>query len=79
MALKGPLQAHLDIHASYTIEPLERTTRVTRDLDLAIETPAILKIAHPLIVYAFRKENSRTLAELKRYVEAQRRERTAPG
>jgi hypothetical protein len=70
MALKGPLRVKFDIHASYTIEALERATRVTRDLDLAIDTAAILKIALPLIVYAFRKENSRTLVALKRHVEA---------
>jgi hypothetical protein len=34
-----------------------------------------LKLAGPLVVHAFRKENMRILAELKRYVEAQRKQR----
>jgi hypothetical protein len=32
--------------------------------------PALLKITQPFVLCAFRKENVRILAELKRYVEA---------
>jgi hypothetical protein len=42
-----------------------------RDLDLTIQIPGLLKVAEPFLVYLFRKENLRILAELKRYVEVQ--------
>jgi hypothetical protein len=68
---RGPLTANIDVHIRYTLEPVERATRVIRDLDLTIQIPGLLKLAEPLVVFAFRKENVRILAELKRYVEAQ--------
>jgi hypothetical protein len=46
-----------------------------RALDLTIQIPGLLKVAEPLVVSAFRKENVRILAELKRYVEAQPKQR----
>ena len=36
----------------------------------------MLKVAEPLVVWEFRKENVRMLAELKRYVEAQPQQRS---
>ena len=66
---KGPLNANIDVHIRYTLESLERVTRVIRDLDLTIQTPGLFKIAKPLIVWAFQRENLRILAALKRYVE----------
>jgi uncharacterized protein YndB with AHSA1/START domain len=72
MLLKqGPLTANIDVHIRYTFEPVERATCVIRDLDLTIQIPGLRKLAEPLVVYVFRKENVRILAELKRYVEAQ--------
>ena len=68
---RGPLTANIDIQIRYTLEPLDRATRVIRDLDLTIHIPGLLKVAEPLVVRAFHKENARVLAELKRYVEAQ--------
>ena len=69
---RGPLTANVDVHIRYTFEPVERATFVIRDLDLTIQIPGLLlKLAEPLVVSAFRKENVRILAELKRYVEAQ--------
>jgi carbon monoxide dehydrogenase subunit G len=68
---RGPLTANIDVHVRYTLEPVERATRVIRDLDLTIQIPGLLKLAEPLVSSAFRKENVRILAELKRYVEAQ--------
>jgi len=56
-------------------ESLERGTFVARDLDLTIQIPGLLKLAEPYVVYVFRKENVRILAELKRYVEAQSKQR----
>jgi len=72
MLLKqGPLTANIDVHVRYTFKPVERATYVIRALDLTIQIPGLLKVAEPLVVWAFRKENGRILAELKRYVEAQ--------
>jgi hypothetical protein len=67
---KGLLTANIDVNIRYTIEPTGPTTDVIRDLDLTIEIPGLLKIAEPVVLWAFRKENVRILAELKRYVEA---------
>jgi hypothetical protein len=40
-------------------------------IDLTIQIPGLLKVAEALVVFAFRQENVRILAELKRYVQAQ--------
>ncbi len=64
------LNANIDVHIRYSLQPVERATLVVRDLDLTIEMPGLLKLALPFVVAAFRKENVRILAELKRYVEA---------
>ncbi len=74
MLLKpGPLSADIDVHVRYTLEPVAGGTFVLRELDLAIQITGWMKIAEPFVLYAFRKENVRILAELKRYVEAQRK------
>ena len=67
---RGPLTANIDVHIRYTFEPVERATCVIHSLDLTIQIPGLLKVAEPLVVYEFRKENVRILAELKHYVEA---------
>ena len=66
---KGLLRADIDVHVHCTLKSVAQATLVTRDLDLTIQMPALLRWAQPLIVRAFRKENLRILAELKRYVE----------
>jgi len=72
MLLKqGPLTADVDVHIRYTLEPVEGATNLIRALDLTIKIPGLLKVATPLVAWAFGKENVRILAELKRYVEAQ--------
>lgn len=68
---KGPLVANVCVNIRYTFELDHGATEVTRALDLAINMPVLLRLAEPLILRAFRKENFRILAELKRYVEAQ--------
>jgi uncharacterized protein YndB with AHSA1/START domain len=68
---KGPLTANIDVNVRYTLEPMQGATHVIRALDLRIEIPGWLKVAEPFVAAAFRKENVRILAELKRYVEAQ--------
>jgi hypothetical protein len=50
-------------------------TSVIRALDLAIQIPGLLEVAESLVVWVFPKENVRILAELKRYVEAQPKQR----
>jgi hypothetical protein len=73
MLLKqGPLRADIDVTIRYTLELIGRGTLVLRELDLTIEMPGVLKLAMPLVLYAFRKENVRILAELKRYVESRK-------
>ena len=66
---RGPLTADIEVHIRCTLEPVEGATSVIRALDLTIQIPGLLKVAEPLVVSAFRKENVRILAE--RYVEAQ--------
>jgi Polyketide cyclase / dehydrase and lipid transport len=76
MLLKqGPLAADIDVYVRYTLEPEGQKTQVIRDLDLTIQIPGLLRIAEPFVLYAFRRENKRILAELKRYVEAQPKQR----
>jgi len=73
MLLKqSPLAANIDVNIRYKFESLERGTFVARDLDLTIQIPGLLKLAEPYVVYVFRKENIRILAELKRYVAARK-------
>ncbi len=68
MALKlGPFIGDADIHIRYTLGPEGRATRIIRALDMTFQAPSLLR---PLVIYAFRKENVRILAELKRHVEA---------
>jgi hypothetical protein len=64
------------VHIRYSIEPVEAATSVIRALDLTIQIPGLLKVAEPLVVWEFRKDNVRMLAELKRYVEAQPEQRS---
>jgi len=61
------LTGTLDIHLRQTLEPLERLTRVNRDLSLQVH--GLLKVVQPFVVAAFRRENERVLQALKRSVE----------
>jgi uncharacterized protein YndB with AHSA1/START domain len=63
----GPFAGNCDIDIRYTFEPLGGRTHVIRDLDMTMQVPVLLQ---PLVIRAFRKENIRILAQLKRYVEA---------
>ena len=58
---RWPLIANIDAHILYTIEPIDSITAVTRDIDLTFQIPGIMKLAKPLVLSAFRKENVRLL------------------
>jgi hypothetical protein len=68
---RGPLNTDVDAKIRYAFEPRGGGTFVRRDLDLTIELPGAFKMASPFLIAAFRRENERTLAHLKRYVESQ--------
>ena len=71
MALKlGPLNADIEVHIRYMFEEVGGATDVIRALDLTIDIAGALKVAEPLVRYAFHRENVRIMAKLKRYVEA---------
>jgi uncharacterized protein YndB with AHSA1/START domain len=63
------LKTDIDARIRYTLTPHDGGTSVSRELDLAMNLPALYRLVSPFIVRAFRKENLRTLACLKRYVE----------
>jgi hypothetical protein len=70
---RGPLTADIDVYVRYTLEAIGGETLVLRELDLSIRIPGWMRVAEPFVLYAFRKENMRILAELKRYVETTRK------
>lgn len=67
-----PLKTDIAARIRYTFEPTEGGTFVLRELDLTMDLRGLFKLASPYLLWAFRKENVRTLAQLKRYVEVQR-------
>jgi len=67
---RGPLTASADVNIRCALERVDGGTSVVRDLELRIEIAGLLKVAEPIVALAFKKENARVLAELKRYVEA---------
>lgn len=48
---------------------VRKAIRATKTMS-SLEIPGLSKLAEPFVVFLFRKENVRILAELKRYVEA---------
>ncbi len=67
---RGPLTANVDVNIRCTLEPIGGATNLVRDLELRIDIPGVLRVAEPLVASAFKKENARLLAVLKRYIEA---------
>ena len=57
----------IDVTLRYTLSPGEESTRVKRVVTLGI--PRSLKLAQPVLVYAFRAESGRTLLALKAYAD----------
>ncbi len=64
---QGLVRGTIDIHLRHTLEQVEQTTRLNRDLTLGIQ--GLLKVAQPFVISAFREENERMLRALKQYVE----------
>lgn len=67
------LSTDIDARIRYSFEPRDGGTVVDRRLLLLFELRGISRLTIPLLIYGFRKENDRTLAALKRYVEASNR------
>lgn len=64
---QGLLSGTIDIRLRYTLEQVEQTIPVNRDLTFKIH--GLLRVAQPLVIRAFRRENERVLLALKQYVE----------
>ena|SRR6516165_606448 len=69
MVRQALLKTDIDARIRYTLTSKGGGTFVLRELDLLLNLPIFDKLASPLILRSFRKENVRTLACLKRYVE----------
>lgn len=65
------LNTDVDARIRYTFGVDDGGTFVDRRLVLTFDLRGISCLALPFLLYGFRKENNRTLAALKRYVEAQ--------
>jgi len=78
------LNTDIDAQIRYTFDLTSGGTIIDRRLVLTFNLQGISYLALPLLLYGFRKENNRTLAALKLYVEAQAKStpvqmRTNPG
>jgi len=67
---KSYLRTDVDARIRYTFEPKNGGTFVDRRLTLEFDPRGVLRLLLPIIVFGFRRENDRTLAALKKYVEA---------
>jgi uncharacterized protein YndB with AHSA1/START domain len=68
------LNTDVDARIRYTFDPKDAGTFVDRKLVFAFNLHGMSRLVLPLLLYEFRKENNRTLAALKRYVEKQPRQ-----
>jgi uncharacterized protein YndB with AHSA1/START domain len=67
------LNTDIDARIRYALDPKNGGTFVNRRLVLTFNLHGASYPTLPVLLYGFRKENNRTLAALKRYVEAQAR------
>lgn len=67
---QGFLNTDIEAQIRYTFAPKNGRTFVDRRLTLCFDLRGVRRLVLPLILYGFRKENDRTLAALKNYVEA---------
>ena len=65
------LNTDVDARIRYTFEVADGATFVDRRLVHTFDLRGISSMALPLLLFGFRRENNRTLAALRRYVEAQ--------
>lgn len=65
------LNADVDANIRCTFTPRDNGTFLDRRFTLTFYLRGVFRLAVPLLVYGFRKENNRTLAALKKYVETQ--------
>ena len=72
--IRSPIKLDVDARIRYTLAADQGGTAVVRELDLGWELRGPLKLLTPFLLVGFRKENLRTLACLKRYAEAQRKD-----
>jgi uncharacterized protein YndB with AHSA1/START domain len=68
---RGFLNTDVDARVRYAFESKDGRTFVERKLFLAFDLHGFYRLMLPLLLYGFRKENDRTLAALKKYVEVQ--------
>lgn len=68
--IRKPLDTDVDARIRYSFESRQGGTFVTRELRLTTALRGVAKLAMPLLIWSFRRENLRTLAQLKRYVES---------
>lgn len=68
---KSFLRTDVDARIRYRFEPEGAGTFVERRLTLTFELSGIRRLLLPVLLSGFKQENDRTLAALKRYVEAQ--------
>jgi len=66
---RGPLRTDIDGRIRYTLEPKNGGTFVVRELDLGLNLRGAFRLASPYILWAFKRENVRTLDKLKVYME----------
>ena len=68
--IRSPISTDVDARIRYTFEPSQGRTAVLRELDLLVDLRGVLTLLAPALLHGFRKENLRTLACLKRYLES---------
>jgi uncharacterized protein YndB with AHSA1/START domain len=77
--IRRPIKTDVEARIRYSLEPSQGGTAVLRELDLTIDLCGPLVLLRPALLWGFRKENLRTLACLKKYVEGRREPLTSPG
>jgi len=67
--IRRPIHTDVEARIRYVLEPSQGGTAVLRELDLTIDLRGPHVLLRPALLWLFRKENLRTLACLKKYVE----------
>lgn len=68
--IRSPIETDVDARIRYSFEAREGGTFVVRELRMTMDLQGVLKLATPLLIWGFRRENERTLEHLKRYAES---------